>query len=156
MNALPENPPLLYDNSFSNYDIILSVSETSKDAYMLTSPWSKFTNFKTLTGEDMEKNKCAKPTISVKDGQLNFSCETEEVEYHYTISNYNPASGVGNGVPFSQTFTVTVYASKSGYDNSDIAIAEFTAAGGNIGDTNGDGVVNAADIVQIVNIIMGK
>lgn len=42
VNALPENPPFLFDNSFSNYDITLSVPEASKDAYMSTAPWKNF------------------------------------------------------------------------------------------------------------------
>ena len=156
VNALPENPPFLYDNSFSNYNITLCVPEASKDVYMATSPWSKFTTFKTLTGEDVEKKKCAKPTISVENGKLKFSCETEEVDYHYTISNNSPASGLGNDVPFSQNYTITVYATKNGYENSDTATAKITATVGITGDANGDSVVNAADIVKIVNIIMGE
>lgn len=156
VNVLPENPPFMYDNSFSNYNITLSVPDTSKDKYMTTSPWSNFTTFKTLTGEDVEKKKCAKPTISVENGKLSFSCETEDVEYHYAISNNSPASGVGNDIPFSQKYTITVYASKSGFENSDTATAEITATVGLNGDANGDGVVDAADIVKVTNIIMGE
>ncbi|MBP5713169.1 MAG: leucine-rich repeat protein [Prevotella sp.] len=156
VKMLATNPPFAYDDSFSNYNISLYVPITSISSYQITNPWSKFTTVKTLTGEDLEKKKCAKPTISVVDGKLKFSCETEEVEYHYTVSNPIPASGVGNDIPFSQIYTITVYASKTGYENSDTAKAEITATGGKVGDTNGDGEVNAADIVQIVNIIMGE
>ena len=58
--------------------------------------------------------------------------------------------------------TVSVYASKEGYENSDTVTKVITIGGnsgegsGVFGDVNGDGVVNAADIVQIANIIMGK
>lgn len=49
--ALPEVPPVLYENSFSNYDITLIVPEASIDVYMTTSPWSRFGNFLVLTDE---------------------------------------------------------------------------------------------------------
>ena len=78
------------------------------------------------------------------------------MEYHYDISNNSPASGVGNDVAFSQRYTIKVYASKNGYENSDTATAEITATLGLSGDANGDGVVNAADVVKVTNIIMGE
>ena len=48
---------------------------------------------------------------------------------------------------------------KAGYENSnivtmDIKLSDSGASSGMKGDVNGDGVVNAADIVQTVNIIM--
>ena len=52
---------------------------------------------------------------------------------------------------------ITVYATKAGYSDSDVATRDINIAGTGIeGDVNGDGVVNAADVVKISNIIMGK
>lgn len=52
-------------------------------------------------------------------------------------------------------YQVSVYATKDGYEDSDVATKEFTfGADGKIGDIDVDGNVNAADIVRLVNIIM--
>ena len=154
--AQPETPPFLYDNSFSNYDITLKVPEASKEAYMTTLPWSKFTNIQTLTGEDLEKNKCEKPTISFENGQLTFACATEDVTYKYNISGPN-TTGEGNNISLTPEITITVYATKSGYENSETATLKLSASASSIGsDLNGDGVVNAADVVKLVNIIAGQ
>ena len=52
-------------------------------------------------------------------------------------------------------YQVSVYATKEGYEDSEVAMQEFTfGADGKIGDINVDGNVNAADIVRLVNIIM--
>ena len=153
--ALPENPPFLYDNSFSNYDITLKAPENALEKYSSTEPWSKFTTFKTLTGEDLVKKKCEKPTISVIDGKLEFSCATEDVEYNWSITTSNGSSGKGNSVPFTQTFVVSVYASKSGYENSDVTTQEFSGSGLS-GDVDGNGVVDVADHVKLSDIIMNQ
>lgn len=147
--------------TFSNntfYNATLMVPKGTIEKYKATEGWNKFTYIEEISssGDMPGGQKCAKPTISVIDGKLSFSCETEGVEYHYSISNSNPASGVGNDVPFSQTFTIKVYATKSGYENSDTATAEINATVGLNGDANGDGVVDAADVVKVTNIIMGE
>lgn len=51
--ALPENPPSLFDNSFSNYDITLRVKEASIDKYKSTSPWNKFAKIMTIVEGDV-------------------------------------------------------------------------------------------------------
>lgn len=61
---------------------------------------------------------------------------------------------MGNNVPF-QTITVNVYATKVGYENSDVATKEFSASG-STGDLNNDGVTNAADVVKLTDIIMNQ
>ena len=154
--------PNTYSDAFIDSYIeyaTLHVPDASIDLYNNKAPWSGFGNIVGIDGSapiTPVTQKCAKPTISVEYGTLKFSCETEDVEYHYAISNNSPASGVGNGVTFSQKYTITVYATKNGYENSDIATAEITATVGFNGDVNGDGVVNAADVVKVTNIIMGE
>lgn len=49
VNAMPETPPVLFDNSFSNYDITLNVPEVAKDTYMSTDPWSRFKEILSVT-----------------------------------------------------------------------------------------------------------
>ncbi len=119
------NPPFAYDNTFSNYDIPLYVPEGSVSLYQSNSPWSKFTSFKTLSGEDITITQCAKPTISYKNGKLSFASETEGVTFNYNINikDNDIKSGTANEVQLSVTYTITVHASKTGCKNSENATA---------------------------------
>ena len=121
--VLSENPPFLSDNSFSNYDIILCVPEVSKDKYLSTEPWNKFTAIKTLTGEDLVKEKCVKPTISYQNGKLIFYCETDGAVCQSTITDADITSYSSNEVQLEVTYHISVYATKAGYENSETTTA---------------------------------
>ena len=103
--------------------------------------------------------KCATPTISYENGKLSFSCETEDVEFVSDIKSADISKFYSKDVSLTGKYTVTVYATKAGFDNSDTATKEIDISGtggsGIPGDVNGDGVVNAADVVKVTNIIMG-
>jgi hypothetical protein len=63
VKSLAETPPFLYDNSFSNYDIPLTVPKGTRDAYLAKSPWNKFKEI--LSGAD------TKYTLTYKvDGEV--------------------------------------------------------------------------------------
>ena len=106
---------------------------------------------------------CEKPSIEYSDGKLFFSCETEGVTFNYII---NPTSVHGRtdatvdlaNEEEPMTFIVSVIASKSGYKDSEEALGMFQFFGdrGVWGDLTGDGVVNAADHVELSNIIMNQ
>lgn len=147
-----ENPFVINQNVFPSgvyVNATLYVPAGTKSTYKATSGWKKFENMVEIT-------KCAKPTISYSNGKISFSCETAGVEYHYTISNNNSSTGVGSWVNFSPTVNISVYATKSGYANSETSTAEIVVDAGLRGDLTGDGVVNVADHVELSNIIMGK
>lgn len=147
-----ENPFSINSNVFptSVYsNAALNVPSGKKTVYQNTSGWKKFENMS-------ESSKCAKPIISYSNGKISFSCETEGVEFHYTISNTNSSTGVGNSVNFSPTVNISVYASKSGFANSDTSTAEIVVPAGLRGDLTGDGQVNVADHVELSKIILGQ
>ena len=161
--ALPTTPPSIntssfpYDNSQKMFDekIKLMVPESASEAYLSTSPWNQFATIETLEGGSTERLKCATPTISFTNGQLSFSCETEGVTYKYSISSLGGGSGTSTGsgsVNLGSGVTVSVYATKTGYSNSDTATLTLPIS--MKGDVNGDGQVNAADHVELTNIIM--
>jgi len=145
--ALAETPPVLYENAFSNYNMTLKVPDVFIDVYKTTEPWSKFSEFELLS-----KQKCATPAISMENGKLNFSCDTEGVEYHYEM--FISVKGDGNGIKLPNTINLSVYASKEGWYDSVVETSEIPLSV--IADANGDGIVNAADIVKITNIIMNN
>ena len=137
----------------------LYVPASALEDYKAKTPWSAFSTILTLSGETPvipETPKCATPTIAFVDGTLTFDCETEGVEYVYHM-DYIPAID-GNGNSFSLPKTkVTVYATKKGYDNSDVATKEIEVGGGEAGvrgDVNLDGEIGMPDVMFIVNYIL--
>jgi hypothetical protein len=123
VKVLAETPPFAYANTFSNYDIPLYVPDSSISAYQKTSPWSNFTSFKTLSGEEFEKKKCSTPTISYVNGQLKMSCATEDVEYVTDIMDADVKKHYDATISLTATYDISAYATKGGYENSDIATA---------------------------------
>lgn len=152
---------------YKSYDIksgstIIPETEPVKEGYTF-SGWSEIpeempAHDVTVTGTFTRNplGKCASPTISIINGELVFGCETDDVEYHYDIKHLDVKSGEGNNVKLGNTYRISVYASKDGYEDSDVTTRDFQFAVGKKGDVDGNGEVNAADVVQLTNIIMSE
>ncbi len=139
----------------------LHVPTASIEVYKATAPWSTFKAIVGLDGTlpdtpDPEIPKCATPTMAIKDGKLVFDCETEGVEYNCTITAADAKKLTGKEIDLTMTYKVSVYASKAGYDNSDTVTQEIKLFNGMRGDVNEDGVIDVADVVGVVNIILEK
>ena len=88
---------------------------------------------------------------------MTFSCATEGATCQYTITDTDTKAGSGNEVQLTTTYIVSVYATKSGYENSDVVTQEINVGGGVVGikgDVNEDGTVNGTDIQEVINIIV--
>ncbi len=138
--------------------------------YRAKSPWSQFGTFLATDGEVQQ---CAKPTIAYVKGELQFACATEDVQFVCKVKNlaaeYSYYEST-TGLPATKT-SVTVYATKMGYEDSDVATATISWRNGRptfegfsrveqeaaetAGDVNGDGTVGIGDIVAITNIMAG-
>ena len=153
-----ENVPSTSSDAFRDSYIentTLHVPEASISAYKAAEPWKDFKNIVALDGSTPEIKKCATPTISYENGRLTFDCETEDVEFLYNVVPAPGVSGKGNDVEFKPMFTVSVYATKTGNENSEVATKEISIEGGSglKGDVNGDGEVGIGDIISITNIM---
>lgn len=145
-----EAVPSAENNSFYNPgNITLYVPLGSQTAYKSTEPWSKFKACNTFNYSEATE-KCSKPTISMVNGKFAFSCETSGASYRWNISIPNGSNGEGYFIN-QPIFRLNVYATKSGYLNSDVATYVFN---GLVGDVDGNGVVNVADHVKLSSIIM--
>ncbi len=154
--------PTTDSNAFKNCSLssaTLHVPAESVSLYQQAEPWSGFKSIVAISGETPEIKKCANPTITYTNGEIVFNCETDGVEY---ISQIKAADDIdhydGKIVPTNK-YIVTVYATKTGYDNSDVVTGEITIGGsgtGIKGDVNEDGTVDVADVVDVVNIILDK
>ena len=152
-------------DDINKWECQLFVPTGALAAYQAADQWKEFffalEGTGTNNGDDPvapEDKKCATPTISYADGKLSFSCATNGVSYKYEIAVADNKRGDGKEVDLTQTYRVSVYAVKAGYQNSDVATMDIKlgagSGGGLKGDVNNDGVVDIADAVNVVNIIM--
>ena len=141
-----QNPPVCGSHALDDINKIgckLYVPDGCMTVYENADQWKDFffmdegegTASQGESGEQIV-NKCETPTITLVDNKLSFASETEGVVFHYTIS---------------------VYASKDGYSDSEVARANIVVSGiGLFGDLDGNGTVNVADHVKLTKIIMNQ
>jgi len=148
--------PAAHADAFKNSRIdyaTLHVPTVAVQAYKTTAPWN---GFKYIYG------KCAKPTITLNNGKLKFNSEDDGIKYVYKIASADIKEGNGdeNEVGLTFLYTVTVYTTKPGLDDSDVATMRIQlssgAGGGMKGDVNEDGIVDVADIANVIDIMSGK
>ena len=155
MYCYAEDVPLTGSDVFKDSYIesaTLHVPAISINTYKTTEPWKNFGTIVTL-GDTPGLQKCATPVISYKDGKLSLSCDTEDVDFVTIVECLDNKKYYDEVIPLSAKYKVSVYATKSGYEDSDMATVEINVRGLK-GDVNGDGEVNVTDIVATVNIIM--
>ena len=133
---------------------MLYVPAASVSAYEAVEPWKNFWDIVALDGSTPETQKCATPTISYENSRLTFDCETDDVEFVYYVVPAPRVSGKGNDVEIHPVINVSVYATKAGYEDSEVATMKISfESGGLKGDVNGDGEVGIGDIISITNIM---
>ena len=147
-----ENVPVTDSYAFrdSNFGATLHVPTASEQAYSRTEPWTYFANIE----GGVETKKCATPTIAFVNDKLSFTCETEGVQFVYSMSSDDIRTNDENDNALANRFRVSVYATKEGYTNSNVASLDITY-NGKRGDVNGDGLITISDAVGIVDIILG-
>ena len=111
-----------------------------------------------VSPDEPEIQKCATPTINIAGGVVSFECETEDVtfKWKYAINGSNAESDGDKAILGGTTNChITVYATKEGYQDSDIAEMDVELHVGKKGDVNTDGAVDVGDIVTVANIMAG-
>ena len=123
VKSLAATPPFLYDNSFSNYEISLSVPEGARDAYLAASPWNKFKEI--LSGADTKYTLTYKvdgevyKTYDLLEGAA-ITPEAEPTKEGYEFSGWStiPATMPAEDVTITGTFTLLT-------DEDEITIKEI-------------------------------
>ena len=151
-------------DDINKWDCKLYVPDGCMAAYEAADQWKDF--FFKEEGEGTagqgagahsdNNKKCETPTITVDGGTIKFDCKTSGVMFHYNISSADAKSDVANSsIEVKNNYTVSVYASKEGYTDSEVAKKSFQVAGaGKKGDVNGDNKVDVADHVELSKIIL--
>ena len=119
-------PPTIPDvwSSFNKSTLTgnLYVPKGTYSSYYIAFGWGDFSHIYELDNDENE-TKCAKPTISYSNGKLTFNCETDGVTFKSTITDTDISSFNSSEVQLCVTYNINVYATKQGYDNSDVASA---------------------------------
>ena len=110
-------------NTFNN--ATLYVPKGTIDKYKATDGWKDFLFIEEGAGggDTPTTQKCEKPTISYENGKLTFSSATDGAVCQYSITDTDIKAGSGNEVQLGVTYNISVYAAKSGYENSETATA---------------------------------
>lgn len=139
-----------FENSYVEY-ATLYVPKTSIDGYKSAALWNNFGTIAEL--DDIETPQCATPTIAFKNGKLSFDCETEGVSFVYSFMSSFADKMEGNNVELPSTYTVSVYAKKAGYLDSE-TVTKTIDVRGIKGDMNDDGVLSVTDVGALITKIL--
>lgn len=119
-------PPIAegFSNKYYMYTV-LYVPKGTKAIYESADIWKNFWNIEEFSEDGIEEQntKCTKPIITYSNGILSFTCETEGATCQYSITDDDIKSGNSNEVQLGVTYNISVYATKAGYVNSDVATA---------------------------------
>lgn len=133
------NQPNLIKCKFKNNTYLhtqLYVPISTKDEFLAAEGWKNFFQIEEMdvadmwngqgeppTDDDTQQQKCEKPFIHYSEGKLSFECATDGATCQSTITDTDIASYSVNEIQLSATYNISVYASKEGFDNSDVATA---------------------------------
>ena len=123
-----ETVPETRRDAFYDSDVksaTLYVPASAIDAYKTTEPWSTFGTIQILEGTEVEKEKCETPTIAFSDGRLTFSCATDDVRYVSEVKCADVNTYYTAEVALTACYDISVTATKTGYENSDVATAKL-------------------------------
>ena len=123
--TLMENPCRLGNNVFTrntynNATLIVPTGTINK--YKETAGWNAFM-FMEESGIPTKPDKCSKPSISYFNGKIIFECETEGVLFKSSITDVDIKDYMTSVINLAATYNISVYATKVGYEDSEVATA---------------------------------
>jgi hypothetical protein len=123
----PETVPSIDTQTFRSIASrgTLYVPQGCVDVYKNAEGWKNFWNIKETSGS-AEIQKCSKPIIHYSNGKLVFSSSTEGTTFISSITNTDISSYSSDEIQLGVTYIINVYATKPGYENSDVATATLS------------------------------
>ena len=106
-------------------DATLYVPKSSINDYKTTAPWNGFRTIKALEDITPETKKCGTPVISYSNGEIEYTCTTDGVEYSSEIKCNDVNMYKTSKVSLSACYDITVIAKKDGYEDSEVATAKL-------------------------------
>lgn len=90
--------------------------------YQSTEPWKNFKEIVAIENSP-ESPKCEIPTITYENGTLKLKCSTEGVDFITDITSSDIQKYYSNEIILTATYNINFYATKIGYEKSDVATA---------------------------------
>ena len=153
---VPSTSSNTFEKSYPEY-MTLYVPASSLNAYKTTEPWSLFGTIKAISGsgeEPEEPTKCATPSISYDNKKLTFSCATEGVEFVSKITDVDITDFYSSSIDLAATYEISVYATKSGYTNSDVATATLVWTEGIFTETTPSTPSSAKAVAESIPVLI--
>jgi len=115
-------------DDINKWNCKLYVPKGSMSSYQAANQWKDFFFIEEGEGSggdpvNPDNKRCAKPTISYNKGELSFVSETDGVEFVSSITDNDIASYTTSTIQLGVTYNISVYATKSGYENSETVTA---------------------------------
>ena len=131
----------------------LKVPSKSLKSYFLTAPWFTFGTIEVIGSDGLVK--CAKPTITIADGKITATSETEDATCYIHCECESGKSDETNPLAPTILLKVTALATAEGFAPSDIVTATFDLMGmlANAGDMNGDGKLTIEDVTKLIKMV---
>ena len=120
----------------------LHVPAEAINSYKATAPWNTFGNIVALDGEIVETPKCDNPVIKYNNGEIEFECETADAEFVTKITSSDFNSFYSNSIALTATYNISVYATATGYDNSDTVNATLCWIECDCNENNNNNIIN--------------
>ena len=136
-------------DDINKWNCTLFVPAGSLASYQSAAQWKEFFFINEGSGEEPvipTPEKCAKPTISYDNGKLTYTCETEGVLFTSSIKDEDIKSYNTDAIDLSVTYTISVYASKPGFEDSDVAIGTLCWIDQQ---PNTEGIVAEDDVTEV-------
>ena len=105
-------------------------------------------------GTEPETKKCATPSISYADKKLTYTCTTEGVEFVSEIKDADITKYYDSEVSLSATYEISVYATKEGYENSDVATATLVWTEATFTETTPPAPTSAKAVTQTIPLLI--
>ena len=130
-----------FSGSYPEY-MTLHVPAASINSYKTTAPWSSFGNIVTLDGDIVETPKCDNPVIKYNNGEIEIECETTDAEFVTAVTNNYTGNYNSNNFALTATYNISVYATATGYDNSDTVNATLCWIECDCNENNNNNIIN--------------
>lgn len=151
---IPSTDANVFKDAMVEYST-LYVPFSSIELYKKTEPWSNFGTIKPIEGgTEPEIKKCATPSISYSDKKLTFTCETEGVEYVSSVKVADNNNYYDSEINLTATYEISVYATKSDYENSDIATATLVWTEAIFTETTPDIPTSAKAVTESIPVLI--
>ena len=150
--SVPQTSRDVFNELYLGY-MTLHVPAEAINGYKTTAPWSSFGTIK--ANEDVEMPTCATPVVSYSNGELFFECETEGAECVTDIKCNDNNRFYGNCINLSATYSISVYAMATGYENSETVNAALCwIENGDV--DNGNNIINVPATAALITSASGS